>query len=243
MGESSPSPPSTPRPHFHGRDYDGTNDDDSYDDNDDEEEEEESGSVAQEPSDDDASWNGIKSDSADLHGDDFLSNLEVHITTQRRVRFNVPTDDSSSESTEDDDHAEMYPDIFVDQSTLDPSFRRQIENEQDESSASDSFWDHTALYNEQLDNDSDAEDLFGKAGAARAFQEVVDNGFAASPATNADLDGANDLDGYESEYCQHATGYFAPSSLTLQTSRRRDNRGGRYPRCPHLPQDIQFYNI
>lgn len=205
MGESSPSPPSTPRPHDHNNwAHAGANDDDSDSSNNDANDDESDGSVAgHEASDeDDASWQGIQSDNPELNAElnpDELFNFDDHVATQRRVRFNVPTDDSSDESTEDD-HAGMFPDIFVDQSTLDPSFRRQIENEYDESSASDSFWDHTALYNDRLDDESDADIGFGDASALHI--PLTDD---QTPLDSTSLDpdfgdfDNHDLDGYECE--------------------------------------------
>ncbi|KAF4122255.1 hypothetical protein GMORB2_7247 [Geosmithia morbida] len=210
MGEASPA--STPRPHtsFNGWVHnasdqdDSSNDDDDgddADDDDDNEDDDENGSIAaheptDEDEDDNASWQGIKSDSADLNAEE-LFNVDVEIPTQRRVRFNVPTDESSDESTEDD-HASMFPDIFVDQSTLDPSFRRQIENEYDESSASDSFWDHTALYNDGLDDESDTEKVY--SGLHTPFTEdqtPVVSSTTLDP-TFGDMDNI-DLDGYETD--------------------------------------------
>lgn len=205
MGESSPSDASTPRPHadaFDGWANDGFNEDVSYEDNDDD-----SDSMVSNDAADDTVWNGIKSDSSDMNGEDFLQ-LEAELASQRRVRFNVPSDDSSTESTEDD-HAGMYPDIFVDQSTLDPSFRRKIEDEQDGSSDSESFWDNTALYSEQFINDSDADELdgtFGEANVSLADYQTLGHDAPASTATAPDSDEDDDLDGYESELLQRVAG-------------------------------------
>jgi hypothetical protein len=61
----------------------------------------------------------------------------------RRVRFDLS--DSSSTMSDDDDYGDEYPwpEPFVDQSRLDPSFRRQIEDDRDEDRASSDggFWD------------------------------------------------------------------------------------------------------
>lgn len=217
MGETTPSPPSTPRPRLstiEEWDHDG-DDDDSDDDNDDE-----GGSVTanDDSDDDDGSWSGIKSDPADVPTSDGYD-YQTHFDNPRRVRFDVPSDDddgSSSDSTEDD-HAEMYPDIFVDQSTLDPSFRRQIENEWDESSASDSFWDHTALYPGYFENESEADgvtDQFDRQTVAAIAESLAShNNEDPSPRMEDDMASPNDLDGYECESCQ-TRGTFARVTLT-----------------------------
>ncbi|KAK9424141.1 putative Amidase [Seiridium unicorne] len=84
-------------------------------------------------------WEGFMSEgNDDLTTDASASNHEV---VERRVRFaGVP--DSDGDTTETDDGVEsIFPDIFVDQSSLDPTFRREIENDVDNSSDSGSFWD------------------------------------------------------------------------------------------------------
>lgn len=63
----------------------------------------------------------------------------------RHVRFaGVPDTESEFETDEDDhDHDDIFPDIFVAQSSLDPGFRREIENDADaDSDNSDTFWDY-----------------------------------------------------------------------------------------------------
>jgi hypothetical protein len=59
---------------------------------------------------------------------------------RRRVRFDLS--DSDSNTSDDDDN--IFPDIFVDQNSLDPSFRRAIENDNDNydpPSDDGSYWD------------------------------------------------------------------------------------------------------
>lgn len=58
----------------------------------------------------------------------------------RRVRFNL----SDSSSTASDNDNQLYPDLFMDQDSLAPSFRQRIENDDDEqnpSSDDGSYWD------------------------------------------------------------------------------------------------------
>jgi hypothetical protein len=201
---SSPSQPPTPRPHSgHLDEWMHDDDNESDDDNDDE-----SGSpAANENSDDDVSWAGITSDPADLPTSDFFD-YQSPFENTRRVRFDVPSDDddgSSSDSTEED-HALLYPDIFVDQSTLDPSFRRQIENEADESSASDSFWDHNAHYGGHLEGESEFDGFptptAGDAMPPPSDPWVSENTLGTFPLDGNDVEDANDLDGYECESCR-----------------------------------------
>jgi len=198
---SSPSSPPTPRPHSgHVDEWMHDDDNESDDDNDDE-----SGSfAANENSDDDVSWAGITSDPADLPTSDFFDH-QSPFENPRRVRFDVPSDNddgSSSDSTEED-HALLYPDIFVDQSTLDPSFRRQIENEADESSASDSFWDHAAHYGGYFEEESEFEGFAtptaGDAMPPPTDPWVSENPLGSFPLEGNDVEDANDLDGYESD--------------------------------------------
>lgn len=101
---------------------------------------------------DEKSWNGI-SDGTDTEGD---LNLDPFPAVERHVRFaNVPDSDSDSTDT-DDDHADMFPDIFVDQTALDPAIRREIERDPEESSSSNSFWDFHGGY-EYSSGESDAD--------------------------------------------------------------------------------------
>lgn len=73
----------------------------------------------------------------------------------RRVRFDLS--DSSSDMSDDDDYGDEYPwpEPFVDQSRLDPSFRRQIEDDRDEDRASSDggFWD--------IQNGNEGQHIYG----------------------------------------------------------------------------------
>ncbi|KAI1075595.1 hypothetical protein F5B20DRAFT_380790 [Whalleya microplaca] len=120
---SSPSP----RPNEEDEQGDNEEDDDDYESDDDDAEE-------------GASWDGIASDP---DGDPVVETEDTGV--ERRVRFDIP-DDSDGDSTETDedlDHG-FFPDLFVDKSTLDPSFRREIEHDPDpyDSSNSEAYWDN-----------------------------------------------------------------------------------------------------
>ncbi|CAK7201751.1 hypothetical protein SEUCBS139899_004463 [Sporothrix eucalyptigena] len=93
--------------------------------------------------DDGASWNGISESDANQSG--------AASAPKRQVRFaGVPDSDSDSSSSDVSVH-QFFPDIFVEQGSLDPGFRREIENDSD-SSVSSSFWDYSSGYG--LDHDA-----------------------------------------------------------------------------------------
>jgi hypothetical protein len=73
----------------------------------------------------------------------------------RRVRFHFS--DSSSTASDNDD---MYPDLFMDQDSLAPSFRKRIENDEDEqhpSSEDGSCWDFDGERASARDSDEESE--------------------------------------------------------------------------------------
>jgi hypothetical protein len=126
--QSSPRPAGGSRHRHDEEEEEEELDGDDGDDEDDEEDEDDE-------ADESASWEGIVSD----------SNTDTPITTvntaERRVRFDVPDSDGDSTDTEDE-ALDFFPDIFVEQGSLDPSFRREIEqDEPDDSSNSGSVWD------------------------------------------------------------------------------------------------------
>ena len=108
--------------------------------------------------DEESSWEGFDGDSQSVLGDDVpffddhmartqepdidtatwaaASSLASDDERVRKVRFDL----SDSDDEEDDDNNFGFPDIFVPQSELATSFRRQIEQDQ---GSEDSFWDHT----------------------------------------------------------------------------------------------------
>lgn len=190
----------SPRPHVN-EDEDDEEDDDEEDDyegdNDD--------------ADDNASWDGI---SSEADADDDITIDQGYTSTERRVRFDIPEDSSDGDSTETDEDVDhgFFPDLFVDKSILDPSFRREIEHDPDpyDSSTSEAFWDHydvgpaTFLGSTIEDATSDIEEFFG-------IIEDDDSTPVATPMTNHDLstaintpiDSSDDdevsLDGYQTD--------------------------------------------
>lgn len=129
------------------------------------------------------------------HRESYFENSDA--TTQRHVRFDVPYSDSDSTDTEDD-HADLFPDIFISQNSLDPAFRREIEHDPDESSGSGSFWDFNSQYEDQLDSETEcvAADLSddGTVTATPIIKQPAPS--PPSPVTASEE--SPDLDGYES---------------------------------------------
>lgn len=120
-----PSPVSTPRP-----DHDNDEEEDDANDGDDE-------SGTNDDNATEASWPGLSDEEWEMKANDEY--LDEYMG--RKVRFAVPSDSSSSVS-DDNEHLLMYPDILVPQSMLDPAFRREIEQQDDTSSLSETFYDH-----------------------------------------------------------------------------------------------------
>jgi hypothetical protein len=194
---------SPPRPLMH---HDDDDDDDDADEESEADEEDEAEAEDADPADDSASWDGILSETEDLAPaapltSDNLDQLAAAIPVERHVRFaGVPDSDSDSTTSETSEINGFFPDIFVEQSALDPSFRREIEND-DETSSNGSFWDFHHNSSQDLgadprDSDDDvAQDLdLTPLATPRPSQSPSE---AATPV--AALAEVQELDGYESE--------------------------------------------
>ena len=186
-------------------------DDDDADEESEADEEDEAEAEDADPADDSASWDGILSDHDELLPaapltSDNLDQLAIAIPIERHVRFaGVPDSDSDSTTSETSEINGFFPDIFVEQSALDPSFRREIEDD-DETSSNGSFWDfnHNGAQDlgrrDPYDSDDDAAarelDLTPLA-TPRPSQPPSE---VATPLALAEV---QELDGYESEFaCQ-----------------------------------------
>lgn len=195
--------------------------------------------------DEKSSWNGIvsESDAADgRHGTPFsaihrhVAQVERHGSqTERHVRFaNVPDSDSdSTDSDEDhDDHEDMFPDIFVEQSSLDPAIRRAIDRDPDDSSGSGSFWDYSGGFDYST-GESDTEMFMPRAGdedptpvatpipSSSALYLAPFHGAASemsTPTQAAEL--SADLDGYETD--GDTTEEDIPEPIVRRKTRRPD---------------------
>lgn len=146
------------------------------------EEDDNDNAVLQPDNDDDqSSWAGFDlDDEPTFRGGDPLFNEQIsrtstpnmyaeatawEATTGRRVRFDLSDSDSS------DTEVNAFPDIFLDQNSLDPQFRRTIENDynndnDDPPSDEGSYWDFRG---DEVDvtetvGDDDSEDSTGSSG-------------------------------------------------------------------------------
>lgn len=211
--EGLPIPSHAPRPLLEDEDEDEdeAEAEDEAEDADEEEEEEEEEEDDDDDGDehldedaDNASWAGILSDVEDGQASDFYHDSNPFVSDpiiERHVRFDIPDSDSDSTETEDD-HADLFPDIFVSQNSLDPAFRKEIEHDTDESSGSNSFWDYHGHYEEEGGDDSESE-------AEEIVRQLSDDETVAAvptpDATNAPenftptFEESLELDGYESD--------------------------------------------
>ncbi|KAI1822787.1 hypothetical protein F4861DRAFT_371325 [Xylaria intraflava] len=87
-----------------------------------------------------ASWDGFPSDSDQPDIDENITGIPAPTVQQRRVRFDVPDSDDDDTETDEDTAYGFFPDLFVDKSTLDPSFRLEVDQNSDDDS--DAYWDH-----------------------------------------------------------------------------------------------------
>lgn len=156
------------------------------------------------------SWDGMLSEmgeSAASGPNHYILDQDV-ANVERHVRFaGVPDSDSDSTTTDTTIGVDEYfPDIFVSQTSLDPAFRREIEEDPDESSGSTSFWDfhgnyeYSGAFVEDSDDDdrprirsiSEEDTPIGTPIASHIPTEI------STPAAAA-TEEPQELDGYESE--------------------------------------------
>ncbi|WYZ35320.1 hypothetical protein EsH8_I_001596 [Colletotrichum jinshuiense] len=197
----TPSIPSSPRPPPVVQEEDDDSDDEEEQQDQDDEDDEDGGAAAD--VEDSASWDGIMSDIDESAASDHHHRSEP---VERHVRFDVPSSDSDSTDTEDD-HADFFPDIFVDQSSLDPAFRREIENDDDndESENSNSFWDYHGDYHGAYDHapdpDSDIEAVIQELGDddTPTATPMTTGEISEMPTPVAAFEETQELDGYETD--------------------------------------------
>ncbi|KFA80313.1 hypothetical protein S40288_05881 [Stachybotrys chartarum IBT 40288] len=146
---------------------------------------------------DGASWAGIPDDDEI----DFLpfEDDSAYNSFERHVRFDVPSSSSDSNATEtDDDHGDIFPDLFVSANSLDPSFRREIEHDRSDSSESATFWDNYGPYHEH--DALDTEDAI--APPSDDDTPVATPALASFPAAfdpTCEPQELEELDGYETD--------------------------------------------
>jgi hypothetical protein len=173
-------------------------DDEEDDDDDDVEEEDDEEEVV-----DHTEWEGFMSEgNEDLATDASTTTQDV---VERRVRFaGVP--DSDGDTTETDDGIEsIFPDIFVDQSSLDPTFRREIENDNDNSSDSGSFWDlHGSLGDDLYVTDLEGLPFLFDSDSTPVATPMTGqepSTTMSTPVASPQKDDDDMSDGYQSEFC------------------------------------------
>lgn len=176
------------------------------------------GNLELDDADEQTSWAGIVSDAEDNQLSDFYNDASAFASdtaVERHVHFDVPSSDSDSTDTEDDDHGDLFPDIFVSQNSLDPAFRREIENDPDDgSSDSGTFWDYSTQHRDNND-DSDAEEIVRQFSDDETPTATPHKHIKAEDMTPT-FTGVQDLDGYESESCLERDTYLVIMLIHFQ---------------------------
>ncbi|KAK7932242.1 hypothetical protein PG985_002954 [Apiospora marii] len=185
---------------------------DDEDEDEDEEEENDDDDDSDEDADESSSWEGFMSDGnqdAAAEVPPVKTGSVSDTAVERRVRFDVPDSDGDTTDTDEEHEHGFFPDIFVDQSSLDPSFRREIEQDDpDDSSNSGGFWDIHGPH----DGGVDVMGTFGDGDLDYFFEDdstpVATPGTAHEPSTGVStpvaspekfFEDENSLDGYQSD--------------------------------------------
>ncbi|KAH8652636.1 hypothetical protein BGZ60DRAFT_181815 [Tricladium varicosporioides] len=106
------------------------------------------------------------------------SSSSLTADTPRRVHFDL----SDSDDLDSDQEDPVFPDIFLDQNSLDPKFRRIIENDEDPNLSDDEFWGSVGSDagkqeqdpNQTNDNESDSDSFTGSSGYESDEGETTD---------------------------------------------------------------------
>ncbi|KAI0448695.1 hypothetical protein F5B21DRAFT_496724 [Xylaria acuta] len=175
---------------------------------------------------DNTSWDGLPSEPEQIEIDD-LADLQVP-TVQRRVRFDVPDSDDDDDTETDEDTAYgFFPDLFVDKSKLDPSFRLEVDHNSDDDS--DAYWDHYGTSNtigtvfEEESSDFEAlmnavEEDDSTPVATPMTQNDMSTAFS-TPVASPEKDEAS-LDGYQTD--GETTDEEEPAPRPIRRRTRRD---------------------
>jgi hypothetical protein len=150
-------------------------------------------------------WDGFHSETDEVEIND-LEALELP-TVQRRVRFDVPESDDDDTETDEDTAYGFFPDLFIDKSKLDPTFRQEVDHNSDDDS--DAYWDHYGTAStfgnlvEESSSDFEAllhaiEDDDSTPVATPMIQSDVATALS-TPVASPDKDEVS-LDGYQSEF-------------------------------------------
>jgi len=151
-----------------------------------------------------ASWDGFHSEPDEVEIND-LDALELP-TIQRRVRFDVPESDDDDTETDEDTAYGFFPDLFIDKSKLDPTFRQEVDHNSDDDS--DAYWDHygtaSTFGNLIEESGSDFEALMHAIDddSTPVATPMMQNDMAtalSTPVASPEKDEVS-LDGYQSEF-------------------------------------------
>ena len=109
---------------------------------------------------------------------------EDDIGATRRVHFDIPGYDAADESSDSEDEGEIWPDLFVPQSSLDASFRKAIESNEDEllggsSDGEGSYWDFNGeepgngVHGQQVQREEEDDDSLSNSSAGSSGYESM----------------------------------------------------------------------
>lgn len=185
------------------------------------------------------SWAGIVSEAEEDQVSDVFEAgaFDSDITVERHVRFDVPWSDSSSTETDVEDHLDMFPDIFIPSTSLDPAFRREIEDDQDDdSSVSGSFWD----FNNQYDDapDSETEEVIRQFATD---ETLIATSMASQPTTAAStpvptFEEPQELNDYDCESCLAGHAYLVLTHTQLRATLLKRMR--KFPRSSAKRREV-----
>jgi hypothetical protein len=111
-----------------------------------------------------------------------LSEDDMGVT--RRVHFDIPVGyDGADESSDTEDDEEIWPDLFVPQSSLDSSFRKAIESNEDEflggsSDGEGSYWDFNGeepgqgVQGHQAQGENDDDNLSDSSAGSSGYESM-----------------------------------------------------------------------
>lgn len=172
---------------------------DEDDDDDDEVEDDDDDGTA----DDAESWNGLPTDPESDNLDHFHNHIfenEDDLNYERHVRFALPVESDSDDTTSE---TGLFPDLFVAQSDIDPSFRRKIEHLNNYDSSQAGLWDwHSDSHDMFPSSDNDveaAEESDTTPWATPVASRTSTRPPSPAPSYRTSMPDLLDLDGYESD--------------------------------------------
>ncbi|KAJ3566364.1 hypothetical protein NPX13_g7156 [Xylaria arbuscula] len=181
------------------------------------------------------SWDGFPSEPEHTEMDDeLILSMPDASVVKRRVRFDVPeSEDDEDTETDEDTNYGFFPDLFVDKSTLDPSFRLEVDQNSEDDS--DAYWDHYetsnpvgSVFEEEEEGASDFEALISAMGGEDATPiptSMVQNDMStafSTPAASPEKE-EESLDSYQTD--GDTTEEEEPAPRPIRRKPRRDLAG------------------